>query len=693
MSRHTLAAISEYPPLMASEDTTFELLADSGLLTGEQLATLGNARTADQDATWDALLSDLDLAEQTLSLAVETISGITVAVTTVGTDEAVTAESYGRYQPLTQLGAGGMASVELVEDAHLHRRVARKEMRINNPPMIARFLREARITAQLEHPGIVPVYELGRRSDGRLYYTMKRVRGETLKDALEKCATLDERLALLGPFVSLCQAVGYAHSKGVFHRDLKPENVMIGPFGETLVVDWGLAKVAGESDNQDAAASLMIEAGDDGALTRAGTVMGTPLYMSPEQAQGRMSAVDARSDVWSLGAMLFEVLTGEQFWNLGARRIIESHCRSEVPPIATRLGEAPAPLAAILLKAMSADPAERYADGSAVAAEVEAWRTGGMVEAHVYSVEELAQQEAANVAGAPLVDPGEAVLTQLRAHIGRNLRWMLWTRRSETALLFASAPFMVLLLLLAVPHWSSQLIWLYLMMIYGLGGVVGFQLAQWDSHLWVEESHVGCSSLAFVLGKVMAGVAWILPGVAVSVLVCALGFDAEYSYGFGSETVSPTFDWRLMLVAILHTCSAMTTTLAIVLLARRARRRDAAMTLCIALFVGQAALSGGLIKIRHMRSYALPLTWLSSQRYAFEAAIDASVYLMEPSSTGGGLDVRPMPKEGVLYRWGYKATTSADDHGLPAEYKFGGLAAWVVVPFVFAVFGARPRRP
>ena len=154
----------------------------------------------------------------------------------------------GRYEVVSELGVGGMGRVDLVEDAHLHRRVARKELLLPQPAMERRFLREARITAQLEHPGIVPVYELGRGGDGSLYYTMRRVRGRTLREELEDCGSLQERLALLSHFVDLCHALGYAHSRAVIHRDIKPDNVMVGSFGETLVLDWGLAKLAHEVD-------------------------------------------------------------------------------------------------------------------------------------------------------------------------------------------------------------------------------------------------------------------------------------------------------------------------------------------------------------------------------------------------------------------------------------------------------------
>ena len=188
-----------------------------------------------------------------------------------------------------------------VFDEHIGRDVALKELLRNDTNRVAmRFLREARVTGQLEHPNIVPVYEIGRRPDGALYYTMKLVKGLTLAAALKKCRSLSDRLALLPHFHDLCNAVAYAHHRGVIHRDLKPENVMVGEFGETVVLDWGVAKVRGTAD-------LPAEGGEgmDSGGTLAGTVLGTPAYMSPEQAGGEVENIDERSDVWGLGAVLF----------------------------------------------------------------------------------------------------------------------------------------------------------------------------------------------------------------------------------------------------------------------------------------------------------------------------------------------------------------------------------------------------
>jgi serine/threonine protein kinase len=214
-----------------------------------------------------------------------------------------------------------MGKVYLVHDGQLGREIALKVLLRHAGPgdqeaervAAARFSREARITAQLQHPSITPVHELGRRADGSCYYTMKFVRGRTMADALKGMRSLDERLKLLPSFVSLCHAIAFAHSRGVIHRDIKPANVLLGDFGETVLADWGLAKFRGAGDVTGRFEPETCEVGgDDGLKTTLGTTLGTPAYMSPEQAEGLTGAVDERSDIYSLGAMLYEILTGRR---------------------------------------------------------------------------------------------------------------------------------------------------------------------------------------------------------------------------------------------------------------------------------------------------------------------------------------------------------------------------------------------
>ncbi len=336
--------------------------------------------------------------------------------------EHVTEEQPGRYREGRELGRGGIGRVCVAADAHLGREVARKELLARlgtgtspSPQALARFLREARVTGQLEHPGIVPVHELGRKADGTLYYTMKLVRGESLTRALRRARDLDERLRLLGHVRDLCEAMAYAHSRGAVHRDLKPDNVMVGAFGETVVVDWGLAKIRGASDLRgeeiEAQMRQMREEADgdgqeahdtpkpvdsfegDAAHTLEGSTMGTPAYMSPEQARGDVAAMDERTDVWGLGAILFEVLTGrapyagKSAFDVLARVLVE-----DPPPVRELCPEAPPELAAIADRALTRDPAGRYASAAALAEEIAAWQDGRRVGAYEYSAWELVRR-------------------------------------------------------------------------------------------------------------------------------------------------------------------------------------------------------------------------------------------------------------------------------------------------------------
>jgi serine/threonine-protein kinase len=298
-----------------------------------------------------------------------------------------------RYRILRQHATGGLGRVFVAYDPELKREVALKEIHARYSHLAdcrARFLLEAEVTGRLEHPGIVPVYGLGRHADGLPYYAMRFIQGESLKDAIQRFHA--SRIAdngrralelrhLLGVFLSVCQAVRYAHSRGIVHRDLKPENVMLGKFGETLVVDWGLAKSveasaeASQSDEKTPAEGpLTLEADGTPLVTRAGTILGTPGYMSPEQADGLLSEVGPASDVYSLGATLYTILTGQA--PLTAKDLagaLEQGSKGTFPPPRAIDRNVPRALEAVCMKAMALLPRDRYSGVRELAEDVERW--------------------------------------------------------------------------------------------------------------------------------------------------------------------------------------------------------------------------------------------------------------------------------------------------------------------------------
>lgn len=291
-----------------------------------------------------------------------------------------------RYAKLARLGQGAMGDVVLVEDGVIGRRVALKKLKPDataaDPSLRSRFARESRVQARLEHPAIVPVYDIGAEDDGSLFFTMKRVRGKPLSEILRALARADAatvaqypRRRLLGAFGQLCLAVHYAHEHGVVHRDIKPSNVMLGDYGEVYLLDWGVAKLIGETEEPT---SGVLGGGE--AQTQLGDVVGTVGYMSPEQARGGSAHVGPAADVYSLGCMLFEILTLQPVLarDVPTKRGLRMTVEGVLARPSVRVPEArvPAELDELCARATARDPDERPATARALHDAVEAFLDG-----------------------------------------------------------------------------------------------------------------------------------------------------------------------------------------------------------------------------------------------------------------------------------------------------------------------------
>ncbi len=322
----------------------------------------------------------------------------------------------GRYEDLGLLGFGGMAEVHRVRDRDLNRTMAMKIIRkelANKPATMARFVEEAQCSAQLQHPGIVPVHEIGELPDGRPYFTMAEVKGRTFAAVIEEVhrAKDDHRWhptpdgwtfrRLIDVFHRACEAVAYAHARGVVHRDLKPDNIMVGPHGEVLVVDWGLAKVHGHAADVPVHELVSTDRSQDHFhATRLGLIMGTPSYMPPEQARGEIALIDARSDVYSLGATLYQLLSGRAPYDADSGEAVIGQVLSGPPSAPGRASASvedqgspgwaqprtsvdenggpalPPDLVDTCRRAMSRDREDRFEDGTSLATEIGSWLDG-----------------------------------------------------------------------------------------------------------------------------------------------------------------------------------------------------------------------------------------------------------------------------------------------------------------------------
>lgn len=312
-----------------------------------------------------------------------------------GTRQAPRTDPAKRYLEQYTLGAGGMGKVLIVEDSELGRQVALKEafsatrgskhQMSGNDPSEFRFRQEVLLTAHLEHPSIVPVYDSGFR-DGIPYYTMRFIRGRSFLEAVQQTNTLDERLVLFKHLVDVTQAIAFAHSRGIVHRDISPTNIMLGEFGETVVLDWGLAKA------KDAPAVPIVSSreGSSPWTTQQGTAIGTPFCMAPEQAEGKLDSIDERTDIFAIGALLYLILTGQPPYPAAT---------SEESVLLALIGKhrsihrlepsAPNELVSIASKAMELDPADRYRTMTELRDELLRFQNGAFLRSHQYSLRDI----------------------------------------------------------------------------------------------------------------------------------------------------------------------------------------------------------------------------------------------------------------------------------------------------------------
>lgn len=318
-------------------------------------------------------------------------------------EQQLPAEGDIRFRVLRPHAKGGLGQVSVAMDKEINREVALKELQLrfaSNKDIRGRFLLEAEITGALEHPGVAPVYGRGQYQDGRPYYAMRFIRGETLQDAINDFHRQDRKVfdvedvrfrKVIQRFIDVCNTIHYAHSRGVVHRDIKPANIILGNFGETIVVDWGLAKQIGdqEESTQEPPIELASSMESSGiAPTTMGSVVGTPGYMSPEQALGRHDQVRNLSDVYSLGATLYHLLTGHSAFPDHSADVLDRIGRGDFPGPRELNRDIPAPLDAICLKAMRQDPTQRYDSVFQLSEELQRWLAGQAIQARRESVPE-----------------------------------------------------------------------------------------------------------------------------------------------------------------------------------------------------------------------------------------------------------------------------------------------------------------
>jgi WD40 repeat protein len=335
----------------------------------------------------DAELDTIDGAEEPASQPAPVVPKLVPGAGSVDYPELVTVERR-HYQISHEIAKGGMGRVLAARDLRLGRAVAIKELLPRHRDAARRFEREARITARLQHPAIIHVYEAGVWNGGDPFYAMTKVSGRSLDKVVAERKTLAERLALVPNVIAVADALAYAHNERIIHRDLKPSNILVGAFGETVVIDWGLAKDLGGPVDPVESLQLRARPSPEPDETNAGSIVGTPAYMPPEQARGE--SVDQRADVYALGALLYHVLVGAPpYTGASSAAVLEQVKAKPAVPVREREPGAPPDLVAIVDKAMARHRRDRYSDADELAHDLKRFQTGQLVAARGYSKLEL----------------------------------------------------------------------------------------------------------------------------------------------------------------------------------------------------------------------------------------------------------------------------------------------------------------